>query len=302
MSPGHAQEEKSEDSQRSAASDPGHAVHAHAQDDVAESVKSEGNPENDFSGMTPEQITALRRAALTPKQRILIALKPRGTRAQILVAILCGALGFALVVQLQVAQQDEFASLRQSDLVSLLDEVTRHTSELEADIVRLRTQESELQSGNNTQRAALEAAQHNAAIAGILSGRLPAEGPGITLLVTEGGKVLRAATLFNVLEELRNAGAEAVEINGLRMVTSSHFVDLVDGTVEIDGIRTRPPYSWTAIGDPNTLQPALEIPGGALASIRSSEGAATVTPHDTVLIDSTVVIRPPKFAVPVETP
>ncbi|XBH22843.1 DUF881 domain-containing protein [Jonesiaceae bacterium BS-20] len=252
--------------------------------------------------LTPDQQSALKRANLTPKQRLWIAMKPRLTRAQTLVALLCASLGFALVVQLQVAQQDEFASLRQSDLVNLLDDVTQRTSELEADLVRLRTQEAELESGSQSNLAALEAAHENARVQGILSGRLAAQGPGITIGVYEGGKELRAATLFNVLEELRNAGAEAVEVNGLRMVTSSHFVDLSGGGVEIDGIRTEGPFLWKAIGDPNTLQPALEIPGGALSSVRSSDATVTVTPMDKVEITATVVITAPKFAVPLETP
>lgn len=259
------------------------------------------DPDNPVE-LTAEQKLALRRANLTPKQRMMIAMKPRATRAQILVAVLCAALGFALVVQLQVAQQDEFASLRQSDLVNLLDDVTRRSSELEGDLVRLREQEAELQSGSKSKLAALEAAQQNATVQGILAGRLPAEGPGVTIVIKEGGKTLRAATLFNVLEELRNAGAEAVEVNGLRMVTSSHFVDLANNTIEIDGVRTKAPYVWKAIGDPNTLQPALEIPGGALASIRSSEGTAAVSGADKIQVTSTVIISPPKFAVPVETP
>lgn len=245
---------------------------------------------------------ALKRANLTPKQRILIALKPRATRAQTLVSLLCAALGFALVVQLQVAQQDEFASLRQSDLVNLLDDVTRRSNELQDDVVRLRQQEAELQSGSKSHRAALEAAQQNAAVQGILAGRLPAQGPGVNVRVVEGSKPLRAALLFNVLEELRNAGAEAVEVNGIRMVTSSYFEDLAGGGVEINGIRTQSPYVWKAIGEPNTLQPALEIPGGALASIRSSEGEATVTVADLIEVTATVEIGAPKYATPVETP
>lgn len=252
--------------------------------------------------LTSEHKTALKRANLTPKQRLWIAMKPRATRTQILVALLCASLGFALVVQLQVAQQDEFASLRQSDLVNLLDDVTQRTSELEADLVRLRSQEAELESGSQSNMAALEAARENAQVQGILSGRLPAEGPGISIGVYEGGKELRAATLFNILEELRNAGAEAIEVNGLRMVASSHFVDLGRGGIEIDGVRTQAPYLWKAIGDPNTLQPALEIPGGALSSVRSSDATVAVDALDKVQIVSTVEVRAPKFAVPLETP
>ena len=74
-----------------------------------------------------------------------------------------------------------------------------------------------------------------------------------------------ALTLFNVLEELRNAGAEAVQLNDLRIIASTYFVDTADG-VEVDGVVLDPPYRWVAIGDPDTLVPALEIPGGAMSA------------------------------------
>jgi uncharacterized protein YlxW (UPF0749 family) len=147
--------------------------------------------------------------------------------------------------------------------------------------------------------AAQQAAEENAATQGILSGRLPAEGPGITIGVTEGEKAISASALFNILEELRNAGAEAVEVNGLRMITSSYFTDTDQGVV-IDGVVVAAPYQWKAIGDANTMQPALEIPGGAMASIRSNGGEGNISVLDTVEIKSVVEVREPEFARPMD--
>ncbi|WP_051197238.1 DUF881 domain-containing protein [Jonesia quinghaiensis] len=296
-----------EPSHASSATSPDHAVDDEA---IAEQESAEPSAPSTRSSLssdetgneTPEDnMRTSDDQPVTPPVRSMVGLlKPRVTRAQILSAVLLGLLGFALVVQLQISQQDEFASLRQTDLVNLLDDVTRRNSDLEDEIVRLRALENELQSGSSSQRAALDAARQDVETQGILSGRLPAEGSGVTILLTEGSNPLPAASLFNVLEELRNAGAETVEVNGIRIVTSSYFVDNSQGVV-IDGQVTTAPYVWKAIGDPKTLVPALEIPGGAMATVRSRGGDASITESEIVAIESVVELEGLEFATPQET-
>jgi len=246
---------------------------------------------------TPEEARRAARAAMSPGQRFRSAFRPRMTRAQGLAAVLCAVLGFALVVQLQQNQQDEFSGLRQSDLVRILDDVSKRSDSLEREATSLRESEFELRSGSDSQQAALELAEKNAEIQGILSGRLPAEGPGLELQIVQGDSPISAARLFNVLEELRNAGAEAIDVNGIRMVTSSHFEDTGTG-VSIDGIVVSPPYRWTVIGDPQTLEPAMAIPGGAVASITTSGGRTTIEQKELVQIRSVRDPSEPRFATP----
>lgn len=226
------------------------------------------------------------------------ALRPRASRSQIVVGILCALLGFAVVVQVSQTQEDQLSSLRQSDLVRLLDEVTQRSGELEDQVSSLEGTRDELQSGSGRERAALELAEQQAETLGILSGRLPAEGPGVQIEVVEGSQALDAFALFNVLEELRNAGAEAMEVNGVRLVASSYFEDSADGIV-VDGQTIASPYRWNVIGDPSTLETALEIPGGAMASLRADGARTTITQQDRVEVSATVEPGAPQYATPV---
>lgn len=224
--------------------------------------------------------------------------RPRMTRAQILAAVLCAVLGFALAVQVSQNQADEFSGLRQSDLVRILDDVSRRSDSLERDATSLRETEYELRSGSDSQQAAIDLAEKNAQIQGILSGRLSAEGPGLEITIVEGTTRITAARLFNVLEELRNAGAEAIEVNGIRMVTSSYFQDSPQGMI-IDGISVSSPYRWTVIGDPQTLEPAIAIPGGAMASITTNGGRTTIQQKELVQIRAVRDPAEPKYAKPI---
>ncbi|MBD8077840.1 DUF881 domain-containing protein [Cellulosimicrobium arenosum] len=225
------------------------------------------------------------------------ALRPRAKRSQAVVGVLCALLGFALVVQVSQTQEDQLSSLRQSDLVRLLDDVTQRSEELEDQVSDLEATRDELQSGSGRQRAALEVAEQQAQTQGILSGRLPAQGPGVRIDVAEGDRTLRGFAMFNVLEELRNAGAEAMQVNGVRLVTSSYFEDSDEGLV-VDGQVITSPYRWTAIGDPSTLETALEIPGGAMASLRSDGARTTITQEDGVTVDAVREPADPQYATP----
>lgn len=226
------------------------------------------------------------------------AMRPKVSRSQLLAGLLCALLGFALAVQVSQTQEQQLSSLRQSDLVRLLDDVTQRANDLESRVEGLQDTRDELSSGSGQQRAALELAQRQSQTQGILSGRLPAEGPGITLTITETDQRIPAAKLFNILEELRNAGVEVVEVNGIRLVTSSYFEETSRGMV-VDGQKISSPYQWQAIGDPSTLETALEIPGGAMSSVRNEGAIPKITQEDLITISSTREPETPEFATPV---
>ncbi len=224
--------------------------------------------------------------------------RAHGRRSQILIAVLCALLGFALVAQVRLTQGASLGSLRQEDLVRLLDEVTQRGEELTAERDSLRADRAELLSGEDSRRVALEAARERAVVTGVLAGTLPVEGPGITMTVTDPNAEVPALTLFHVLEELRNAGAEAVEVSGQRLTASSWFADARSGVV-VDDVLITPPYEWKAIGNAQTLAVALDIPGGALSAIRNAGGRAVVEQEPLIEITAVRAVDDPEFATPV---
>lgn len=226
------------------------------------------------------------------------ALFSRVTPTHVLVGLLCALLGFAVVAQVRQTRDESLSSLRQSDLVRILDEVTQRSNELEAQLANLEASRNDLRTGSEDNEAALEAARQRAATQGLLSGRLPAEGPGVRITIQEGSERLRSSTLVTILEELRNAGAEAISLNGIRIVASSYFVDSPQGLVA-DGQTLSSPYVWLAIGNPDTLAPALEIPGGAMATVRAGGASGTIRTDEEITIEATREPAAPEFAVPV---
>ncbi|GAA2247692.1 DUF881 domain-containing protein [Rarobacter faecitabidus] len=221
------------------------------------------------------------------------AMSPRGTRAQLLAALLCAVVGFAVAVQVNQTQTDGLDNLRQADLVRLLDEVSQRGEALDAERRELESQVSRLQESSSADQAAREAAREAQLLQDVLTGATAVKGPGV--IVRSRGPV-DAGTLVNMLQELRNAGAEAISINDHRVVVSTSFTQR-DRQLLVDNEVLDQPLVWRAIGDPATLQPALEIPGGALASLRGDGAEVSIESFDEIEILATATLATPDFAV-----
>lgn len=214
----------------------------------------------------------------------------RGIRSQLLVAGLCLLLGFAIVTQVRQTQGDELAGMRQDDLVRLLAEITQRNEALVAEADELREDRAALLSGSDVSRSAedyLEVQQ-------ILAGTVPVEGPGVVIEVTDTAGV-SAQDMVHMLEELRNAGAEAIELSGVRIVAGSYFLRTDDGLV-VDGVRLGPDHEWRVIGDTETIAVALSIPGGALDAFHNADAVVEVVKRPLVQITAIREVQEPQYA------
>lgn len=223
---------------------------------------------------------------LPGRSRLWAALRPRATRTQALIGFLFVLLGFAMVVQVRAHQgEDKFEAARLDDLVGVLDSLSERSARLRAELRDLRQTKRQVESGYRERQALVQAARDRADTLGLLAGTLPATGEGIELTIADPGGKVDAAMLLDTLQELRDAGAEVVQIGDVRVVASTHFVNPPDGKgVVVDGRMLRPPYRFLAIGDASTMSTALGIPGGILQSLRGVGARGGVVEKDKVEI------------------
>ncbi|MEV4543583.1 DUF881 domain-containing protein [Micromonospora echinaurantiaca] len=210
------------------------------------------------------------------------SVRARLSSAGVMIAVLLALLGFTLVVQLKTTSTDPtLAATRQEDLVRILYDLDSRTNRLRQDIESLEESQRQLQSGEQGRQAALEEATRRADELGILAGTLPATGPGLSVRFVPGGKPISASRVLDAVQELRGAGAEAMQISGgdratVRIIASTFFLDGENGSLIVDGRRLTGPYTITVIGDPATMRTALNIPGGVVASVASDGGNVIV--------------------------
>jgi len=256
-------------------------------------------------GPGPDSATAQRAAERTSSWRRLgRALLPgrRRARAQLIAAVLCAVLGFGAVVQVRHTAEADFSTLREPELVDLLDQLNRRAEELEVQIESLTAQRTELESSRGDREAAQEAARTRAITQGILAGTLPAQGSGVELTVYDPKGDVGALALYHLVEELRNAGAEAISLGDIRITATSWIAETVENgqtVVKVDGQAVAAPYEWRAIGDPRTMEVALNIPGGALAQVRSAGGSSEIQSQASLTITATKTLPDSEYASPV---
>jgi uncharacterized protein YlxW (UPF0749 family) len=223
---------------------------------------------------------------------------PRLTRANVLVAGLALALGFAFATQVQQTQEAGLEQLSQDDLLRVLDDVTQRSERLDSQLAELERNRDALRSGVDTAAAALEQAQDRVDELGILAGTSPANGPGITIVLSDPEAKVTGTTLVDIVQELRDAGAEVIQVGPVRVVAATYFDD-EDATLYADGTALTRPVTITAIGDPATMASAMSIPGGVVDTLRQLGGVAAISSSESLTIAAVRALPTPRYATPV---
>jgi uncharacterized protein YlxW (UPF0749 family) len=208
--------------------------------------------------------------------------KRKVSSASALIGVLLALFGFTLVVQLRSNDTDQgLATARQEDLVRILSDLEARDTRLSGEINTLEQSQRQLTSGVAGRQAALAEADKRADELGLLAGTLPGRGPGLKIVIDPKTGQVKASAVLNAVQELRGAGGEVMELVGadgtaVRIVASTYFVDAGGGGIVADGAKLTGPYTLWVIGAPQTMQTALQIPGGVVASVESAGGSVTM--------------------------
>jgi uncharacterized protein YlxW (UPF0749 family) len=229
--------------------------------------------------------------------------RKRASKSGAAIGLLLGLLGFGLVVQVRSNNTDTaLDSARPEDLVRILSDLDSRKERLNQEIGSLQDTQRQLANSSQGSQAAQQEAKKRADSLGILAGTLKAQGPGLVIRLDETDGRIHARTVLDAIEELRGAGAEAMQIGGgngkvVRIVAATYFLDGTDGIIS-DGQPLTAPYSITVIGDPQTMQTALNIPGGVADTVRHDGGTVIVQQPGTVQVTALHEVTPPKYAQP----
>jgi uncharacterized protein YlxW (UPF0749 family) len=229
----------------------------------------------------------------------------RPSRGQAVIAVLLGLVAFLAVVQMRVNRADDgYANARREDLVTILDGLGQNTRRLESEIADLEKRKNGLSSSADKAQTAREQAEEQVRVLGILAGTLPAQGPGVRITLRDPAGKMTSSNLLDAIEELRDAGAEAIQINGsVRVVASTELVDDAPG-VRIGGTKVESPYVVEAIGDAHNLAAAANFPGGLVSEVTGPQigGTAEVAELQKVQVTALHTPEEHRYARPAASP
>jgi uncharacterized protein YlxW (UPF0749 family) len=226
------------------------------------------------------------------------ARRRRNRIAAALIGVLTLLLGFAFAVQVRTNDStQQLSTAREEDLVGLLDNLNDQEDRLRAQIAEQQSALDQLTGSDTRSTTALAEARSRATAIGILNGTLAAQGPGLRMLIRDPEGAVRVADLLDAIEELRGAGAETMQVDGVRVGVDT-AVSGSPGALRLDDTPLRSPYQVLVIGSPQDLQTAMNIPGGVVQRITGLGGSVDITQEQQVVVDALRPLQQPQYAAP----
>ena len=208
--------------------------------------------------------------------------------------ILSVLLGIFISIAIKQNDQPELlTSVREDELVLILDDLSKQKDALEIELLKQSQILDSLKSGSGDE--ARKAAQNRIDQLILLSGTAPVAGRGIQVLITGDVYSVNSFIILDTVQELRDAGAVAIEVNGVRVINSTYFTDTNEG-ISVNNTKIRSPYKLLALGDPETMSTALKIPGGMSENVTTSGGNVIITEFPELEITSSVPLITPEYA------
>ncbi|MDN5727431.1 MAG: DUF881 domain-containing protein [Propionibacteriales bacterium] len=236
-----------------------------------------------------------------PARKRILTLLVRPARGQVAAALALCLVGFGVVTQIRSQQSDDdYSTARREDLVQLLDGLNQETRRLESEVTDLQQTRENLASGADADKVARAEATRRADVLGILAGTKPAEGPGIKMVITDPNNKVSPGIVLDAIEEMRDAGAEVIEINdSIRVVSSSWIANGQDGML-VDDQLVKTPITIEAIGDAHSLAEAAKFRGGLISQITAPNvgGRVDLTTPELITVDSLHTPKPNQYAQP----
>jgi len=215
------------------------------------------------------------------------------------VAVLIGVLAFTITIQWsQGDEAEDFSGVRGVELAELLKSLDASNARLNTQIEELRATRDDLRDSTESSAEAQKAAVERANALAILAGTVGASGEGIEITITAPAGAVTASVLIDAVQEMRDAGAEVIALNGVaRIVAQTWFLD-DDAGVRVSGRVLKPPYVMEVIGDPDTLADAVTFRGGLADRVESRGGEVGVEPRREIQVTAVADPVEPQYARP----
>jgi uncharacterized protein YlxW (UPF0749 family) len=205
---------------------------------------------------------------------------------QLTIAAVTFILGLLVIVQLRTqASGAAFAGLSSQELTVLVANLNDRNDDLRGEIGTLERELATLTT--NTQRGEVSVDELRADLRRVrlYAGIDPATGPGV--VITVRGPI-DGSGVEDLVNELRNAGAEAMAVGSVRLVPGVVTIGAA-GAVTVDGVALSDPFELSAIGAPDKLTGSLTRSGGIIAQLAATlpDVVVEVTPLDRVDVPAT---------------
>jgi uncharacterized protein YlxW (UPF0749 family) len=215
---------------------------------------------------------------------------------QLTIAAVAAVLGLLVVIQLRSQTPAALAQLSSQDLTVLVANLNDRNDELRGEAATLERELATLTANEARGDVSVDEIRADLLRVRAYAGLEPVGGPGVTISIN--GPVDGEA-VEELINELRNAGAEAIGVGGVRIVTGV-VVTGAAGQAMVAGRTLGTNFELDAIGAPDKLTGSLTRSGGVIAQLGATQPdvVVTVTPVDRLELAATTLTLVPTHGHP----
>jgi uncharacterized protein YlxW (UPF0749 family) len=222
----------------------------------------------------------------------------RARRAQFSLLAVATLIGLLAVGQLRSqARPTEISSLSAQELSTLVETLAARNRQLRTGLVDIREQLREYRASGSQGESALQVGREDLRRITAFAGLAAVDGQGIVMTI-EGD--LDAIALNDLINELRNAGAEAIAVDDVRVTAGSVAIQ-GPLALQVDGAEIGHRFTLSAVGSPDGLLGAMERPGGIISQLKLFISATIeISQAESVRLPATALSLLPETGEPVE--
>lgn len=193
----------------------------------------------------------------------------------ITIGVICILLTSVMFVQfksVQVIEESGVGAMRESELKTEYSLIKEKTDELKKTLEEVEASIKEYNDQSTDAQGTIELLRNDVKKANIDIGYTDVKGPGLVITLSDGtDDFVDATDLLFAINELKFAGAEAISINGIRVVNTTSLPEMSTDYIVMDRNRIISPFTIKVIGDIKYLESVVNIKGG-LKDLIKSEG------------------------------
>lgn len=233
-------------------------------------------------------------------------------KASLTLGIVCMVLVMAICIQVKTIDNSNTTVSQTLTSNELREQILKQKEKYDKSVVELANTEKKLEemrvqaTKNDDQALKIE---EQIKLDNILLGLTDVKGSGIEIVLKDNDIVKReniigtdnlqfyiihAGDLITVINDLKNAGAEAIEVNGQRIVNSSSIY-CAGNVIKINGEKITSPITIKAIGEPDLLYGSMNILGGYVQLLRDTGISVDIKKSNNIEIGKYEGIIKPQF-------
>lgn len=217
------------------------------------------------------------------------------TSQAVILGIMCFILTIGICVQIKTVNSTGTTTSSNQELNNLKSQVLKTKEKYEASYEKLERVQEELEKTRNNVASndeQLRSLEEQIKKYNTLLGASQVTGPGVTITVADAvvqdsllsliDPIVHDVDILEIVNELKNAGAEAIDVNGQR-ITANTSISCDGNVIVVNGEKISSPFIINAIGLPERMA-TLNRPGGYLSKMEESYIKTTFNKSEKITI------------------